>query len=187
MLTFGYGSNMCYGRIRFRVPHSECVAVARLAGYSFRFHKRSQKDGSAKADAFRTNSDNDAVWGVVFEVPDNEKGELDHAEGLGHGYLEEPVRVVDPAGKQYEALVYVAAHTAIESTLHPYTWYRRHVIEGARHWAIDPEYIAYIEAMPAVDDPDVRRAACELAFPPDRELTPEERALREHNLCSDYE
>jgi hypothetical protein len=187
MLTFGYGSNMCYGRMRFRVSHAERIAVASLLGYSFRFHKRSKKDGSAKADAFRTSNNNDVVWGVIFDVPPNEKTALDEAEGLGHGYVEETVRVNDPAGQQYETLIYVAEASAIDPDLRPYTWYRRHVTEGARHWAIDPEYVASIEAVPAADDPDVRRARCELLFPAGRELTPEERAFRDRNECVRYE
>src|SRR5713226_7241121 len=132
MLTFGYGSNMCYGRMRFRVPHAERVAVARLIGYSFRFHKRSKKDGSAKADAFQTNTDSDCVWGVIFEVPSTEKAALDQAEGLDHGYREESVRVIDLTGRHYETLIYVATAAAIESNLRPYTWYRRHIVEGAK-------------------------------------------------------
>src|SRR5438270_10529759 len=107
MLTFGYGSNMCYGRIRFRLPHVQHIAVASLSGYSFRFHKRS-RDGSAKADALRTNDAGDVVWGVIFEVSVSEKKALDQAEGLGHGYSEAQVVASDLAGKQYDTSIYVA-------------------------------------------------------------------------------
>jgi gamma-glutamylcyclotransferase len=187
VLSFGYGSNMCVGRLRFRVPHAEGIAVARLAGYSFRFHKWSSKDKSTKADALRTGNEGDFVWGVVFRIPRREKPSLDHAEGLGYGYREEDVRVIDPRGTVYRACIYLAEPDHIEPARHPYTWYRRHVTEGARHWGIDPEYIAKIEAMPADDDPDPRRARCELLFPAGRELSHDKRAIRDRSQCAQYD
>jgi gamma-glutamylcyclotransferase len=88
MLYFAYGSNMCAGRLRGRVHSAVPVRVARLLNHSLRFHKRSDKDSSGKADAYFTGEPEDVVWGVVFDIDPAEKPDLDRHEGLGHGYVE---------------------------------------------------------------------------------------------------
>lgn len=94
MLYFAYGSNMCTGRLRQRVPSADPVRVARLLNHSLRFHKRS-RDGSAKADAFFTGEPENVVWGVVFDIDPADKLRLDEHEGLSHGYVERLITVID--------------------------------------------------------------------------------------------
>jgi gamma-glutamylcyclotransferase len=161
MLYFAYGSNMCTGRLRARdrVPSAEFVRTAKLAAHVFRFHKRSKKDCSAKADAYFTGNAEDVVWGVVFKVNPAEKPQLDEAEGLGYGYAEKEVKVIDVDGKGRWAVMYVAEKPHIQEELCPYTWYKRFVIEGARQHGLPADYVARIEAMPAVEDPDRARVA----------------------------
>ena len=55
MLCFAYGSNVCSGRLRERVPSAVPVRVARLLNHSLRFHKRSG-DHSGKCDAWRVTN-----------------------------------------------------------------------------------------------------------------------------------
>jgi hypothetical protein len=57
----------------------------------------------------------------------------------------------------------------------PFTGYKRHVIEGARHFDLDPAYIAEIEAMQTAEDTNQERAEKELRFPCDREVAEVER------------
>jgi hypothetical protein len=83
MRYFAYGSNMCTGRLRRRVPSAQFFCVAKLSGHVFRFHKRST-DGSAKGDAQETHNLQDVVWGVVFYFADRKKSALDNVEGLGN-------------------------------------------------------------------------------------------------------
>ncbi|HKW19463.1 MAG TPA: gamma-glutamylcyclotransferase family protein, partial [Terriglobales bacterium] len=78
---FAYGSNMCTGRLRARVPSARPVFVTQLRCHTLKFQKRSQKDGSAKADAEHTGRESDVVWGVVFEIDAAQKQHLDEAEG----------------------------------------------------------------------------------------------------------
>jgi gamma-glutamylcyclotransferase len=75
---------MCSGRLKARIS-CKVVTIGRLAGHRLSFQKVS-KDGSSKCDAFRTGSEADVVWGVVFEIPAQEKPKLDRVEGLGSGY-----------------------------------------------------------------------------------------------------
>ena len=153
MLYFAYGSNMCTGRLRGRVASATVVRIARLTGHSFRFHKRS-KDGSAKADAFETGNPSDVVWGVIFDIDERQKAALDVAEGLNNGYDQKTVTVLDESGQEHPAFLYVADTNSIDSTLRPYSWYKRFVVDGARQHSLPREYVNLIATMPDMDDPD---------------------------------
>ena len=116
MLYFAYGSNMCAGRLRGRVPSAQFRFVAQLPNHTLRFHKRSTH-GSGKRNAYCTGDTKDSIWGVVFEIRDDERPALDRAEGLGHGYDHATVIVIDPQGKPHKALAYVASPDAIDESL----------------------------------------------------------------------
>jgi gamma-glutamylcyclotransferase len=62
MRYFAYGSNMCVGRLRHRVPSTKFVCI-KLTEHIFRFHKRSI-DGSAKANALLTGNRQDLIFPV---------------------------------------------------------------------------------------------------------------------------
>lgn len=47
----------------------------------------------------------------------------------------------------------------IDPALHPYSWYKRLVVEGARQHRLPPDYIANIEAMRDTEDADKNRDA----------------------------
>ncbi|HXE75508.1 MAG TPA: gamma-glutamylcyclotransferase family protein [Candidatus Xenobia bacterium] len=149
---------MCTGRLRCRVPSAHPLFVTQLSGHVLRFHKRST-DGSGKADAEFTENNSDSVWGVVFEIDAHQKNALDAAEGLGDGYKEKLVQVRDPAGQMYSALMYFASRSHIDPSLKPYSWYVRFVSEGAKQHTLPANYVAAIEAVPSVNDPDTRREA----------------------------
>jgi gamma-glutamylcyclotransferase len=60
-------SNMCTGRLQQRVPSARPIAVAKLLNNSLRFHKRSDKDGSGKADAYFTGErENNEGWNEAW-------------------------------------------------------------------------------------------------------------------------
>lgn len=156
LLHFAYGSNMCEGRLCARVPSAHFVTVAGLPEHVLRFHK-SSKDGSGKADAHRTGNQRDIVWGVVFTINDNEKPNLDEAEGLGKGYWERPVKVFGANGEVYTACMYYADKNCIEPDLKPYSWYKTFVVEGARRHRLPPDYIAMLENVQAKEDKNKER------------------------------
>jgi len=164
ILYFAYGSNMSTPRLRARVPSARKTAVATLARHRLVFHKVSL-DGSAKCDALETGDPLDVVHGVVFELPLVEQPALDHVEGLGQGYGSKRVSVSLPGGDTIEVFTYCATHT--DSALRPYTWYREHVLRGAREHGLPADYIAVIESVPALTDTDSQRQARELALYPD--------------------
>lgn len=156
MLYFAYGSNMCAGRLRGRVASAQFSFVAQLPRYILRFHKR-HKDGSGKGNAYCTGDTKDSIWGVVFEIRDDERPALDTAEGLGLGYYHATVTVIDPQGKPHEVFAYVAFPDKIDESLRPYGWYKRFVLDGARQYNLPAEYIQTIESTQDMDDPDQER------------------------------
>ncbi|MEY9363857.1 hypothetical protein ABH994_006578 [Bradyrhizobium yuanmingense] len=153
---FAYGSNMCSGRLSARIPCT-FVAVGKLVGHQLRFHKLS-RDGSSKCDAFRTGSENDALWGVVFDIPALEKPKLDKEEGLGKGYDDAQVVVELDDGTKLKAITYVAAADAVKTGLEPFTWYKAYVEAGAEEHRLPQDYISgAIRAVKAVHDSDRTR------------------------------
>lgn len=160
MLYFSYGSNMSLARLQKRVPSARCVAIATLPAHRLRFHKIS-KDGSGKCDAEETGNVKDRVIGVVYEISDSDKPVLNRKEGLGSGYCEKEVEVSTDQ-ERLTAWMYFA--TIKDNQLKPYRWYKEHILVGAREHGLPPEYIAQIEAMEAINDPDTGRHDRELAI-----------------------
>jgi hypothetical protein len=156
MLYFAYGSNMCTGRLRRRVPSAKAVRIAMLSNHSLRFHKRSN-DGSGKCDACFTGEPADVVWGVIFQIDPADKPHLDSHEGLGYGYVEKLITVADQDGNPHRVFMYTAEGSHIDPTLRPYSWYKRFVVEGARQHNLPAEHIAAIEANKVIEDPNTER------------------------------
>jgi len=161
MLCFAYGSNMSLQRLRARVPSARFVAVATLPEHRLMFHKRSREDGSAKCNAFYTGDTADRVVGVVYDIAETQKRDLDRVEGLGYGYDETIVAVTTREGETLNAQMYAA--TDMDDALLPYSWYRWHVLVGARENAFPRGYIGMIEQTPVQEDPDRARHDGELA------------------------
>lgn len=161
MKYFAYGSNMSISRLRKHVPSAERVGTFTLGSHDLRFHKTS-KDGSGKCDAFETENPADYVIGALFEINEDEKPDLDRAEGLGYGYEEKIVSVSNECGDSFEAVTYYA--TNIDESLQPYSWYVLHVIVGAKETAVSAHYLQKIESITSIEDPDKNRDARERAI-----------------------
>jgi len=152
IITFAYGSNMPTARItdKTRCPSAKSLGVAELRGYELRWHKTS-KDGSAKADIIKSDVKGVSVFGVLYEISPEEKPALDRIEGLRKGYEEVDVVVLHNGT---EATVTAYKATNIDPKLKPYTWYKALAVFGAKEHGLPEAYVAQIEAVPAVEDPD---------------------------------
>jgi gamma-glutamylcyclotransferase len=146
---FAYGSNMLTARLRERVPSATAIGTGQLEGYVLRWDKRSRRDGSGKCDADATGRQGDVVWGVVFELDQEDKPALDQAEGLGAGYMEKMVHVLTEAGP-VTAVTYCA--TDKDARLRPYHWYKALVIAGAREHGLPASYRSRLELVVTVSD-----------------------------------
>ncbi|WP_230208805.1 gamma-glutamylcyclotransferase family protein [Solemya velum gill symbiont] len=161
MKYFAYGSNMSLARLRGRTPSANRLGIYTLREHSLRFHKISH-DGSGKCDAFHTKCPDDFVIGAVFQISLDEKPDLDYAEGLGYGYEEKLVSIVDADGNSIEALTYYA--TKIDPDIKTYTWYLNHVLIGAREVGLPNSYIQTIQAIDCIEDPDAERDVIQRAI-----------------------
>lgn len=161
-LVFAYGSNLCREQMLARAPSACVVAVASLSGHALRWHKVG-RDGSGKCDAYFTGEEADVVHGVVYEVETADKRALDRFEGLGEHYSEKVVCIRSAEGKRIDAVVYVALAHRIDAHARPWTWYRAHVVTGARQHGLPPDCVARFEEVEAAEDPDRDRHARETA------------------------
>lgn len=152
-MSFAYGSNMLVKRITERCRSARPLGVAELPGHELRWHKRSH-DGSGKCDVIESTVPGANVFGVLYEIPLDEKSALDTAEGLGHGYEERRLEVLH-LGQRKVVLAYVA--TNVDPALKPYTWYRALVVAGAKEHSLPEAYIEGIQSVAAMEDADTER------------------------------
>jgi gamma-glutamylcyclotransferase len=151
--VFAYGSNMCSGRFRdYKIVPEGPGRAGLLLAHRLVFNKKSQ-DGSGKASVERHMGSQ--VWGVLYTIPDADLKTLDIGEGQGYHRTKLQVRTTD--ADTAEAWVYVASTPSNDPTLRPYTWYKRFLVEGAREHSLPPKYIAELNDIEAVQDPDHKR------------------------------
>lgn len=154
MLYFAYGSNMSAPRLGERVGITSVVGVATLANHVLQFYKQSD-DGSAKCNIAYVTERDLSVLGVVFDLPESEKPALDRFEGVGQGYEVRTMTVTLVGGQGIKVFTYWA--TKIDPRLKPYHWYKHHVLHGARTAGLSNHYIARIEAVESIEDPNADR------------------------------
>ena len=158
---FAYGSNMSFKRLRKRVRSAEPKERGFLRCHCLAFHKVS-KDKSGKCDIV-SSKESDMVWGRVYRIDDKDKECLDRYEGLGYGYDKKFVTVELDCGRTVCAMTYyVEDDTKKNPSLKPYTWYKKHVLVGAKEACLPPDYIKKIEEVKARKDCDKEREAKEL-------------------------
>lgn len=161
MLYFAYGSNMSVKRLTDRVSSARKIVNCELKGHKLAFHKINKNDGSAKCDIPLSDSDLSTVFGVIFDVADEQISVLDRAEGLGNGYESKEVVLIEPSGALITAMTYYA--TSIDDSLKPYHWYKHHVLVGARENGLPESYVDFIESVESVDDPCPSRTEEQMA------------------------
>ena len=157
MQYFAYGSNLLAARLRARTPSATFVCTARLHGYTLRFWKRG-RDDSGKATIIPSEQPHDQVIGVVYEIDEPERADLDRAEDLGHGYDSIEVRLAGREG-DLDAFTYRARPSHLDRSLMPFDWYRDLVIAGAVEHGLPEAYIGRLRQVRATSDPDPDRAA----------------------------
>ncbi len=154
MYYFAYGSNLYEPRMRHRVPSAIPVAVGRLPGYELAFRKIGN-DGSMKCDLDPVEWE--TAWGMIYYIHPDEVELLDAVEGEGYKRVEELVTRSDGASA-VDAITYRARAEWIGEG-HPFDWYRDLIVTGARRHGLPEPYVAAIESLDAIEDPDPDRRA----------------------------
>jgi len=159
---FAYGSNMLERRLKAadRAPSARFTGTGFVTGRRLTFDKVGI-DGSGKCDIEATGNAADRVYGVLFEISNEEKAALDRVEGLGKGYDEAAVRVLAMDGA-YDAVTYVALMKAAD--LKPYDWYRAFVVAGAVEHGLPDDYVDRLRAIASWTDPDEKRRMAQEAI-----------------------
>ena len=159
MLYFAFGSNMSSKRLGERISSIRFISTARLDKHQLTFNKKS-RDGSGKCDAVYTGDQDDRVFGVLFEIDESELKTLDKVEGVNFGYEQKDVNVTTSTDELQQAIMYSATDT--ETGLQPYSWYKEHVLQGAREYGLPEIYIQEIESVDTIPDPDIMRSEQEM-------------------------
>ena len=140
-----------------------------LKDHCLTFHKYSTKDGSGKCTI--ECSESNKVYGVLFKVKNADKCKLDKAEGRvkddsRNGYKKMTVEIErSDFGKTICGVkTYRATPVSMKRELKPYTWYKKHVLVGAKEANLPQCYIDCLEKVPACKDPCKKREACELSI-----------------------
>ena len=143
--------------MRRRCPSHRFVDVARLHGYRLDFTRRSPRRRCGTADV--VPNPGDEVWGILYKIPNlYDVKVLDRAEGFNaerkhanaYWRIEETVVLANYPGGQRRAAVYIARKQ--NNPPLPSRAYMAHLIYGARHWGLPPNYIETLERIPI--DPD---------------------------------
>jgi cation transport regulator ChaC len=145
MLYFAYGSNMLLSRLADRIADPKIVGTARLCMHTLRFHKPGM-DGSGKADAFYTGNRKDFVYGIVFEIPNDQITILDYFEGEGVHYERVRRTVTMNDGTKKRVWVYLALIVS-DKILKPTIGYKNKVLYGAIDGKFPRDYIEKIRKL----------------------------------------
>lgn len=155
MLYFAYGSNLLTHRLIARVPHAKFVATGKMPGWRFAFNLRSF-DGSAKANAIKTGSSQDILYGAIYELDDAGKALLDQFEDLGGAYGIEHV-IADTERGRSEVFLYVGRPDRLAESLPPYDWYLALILAGARQHNLPIDFVRKLETFQPLQDHDSDR------------------------------
>jgi gamma-glutamylcyclotransferase len=155
---FAYGSNMLTERLRARCKSATVRCAAAINGYRLAFSKNSQ-DGSGKATIYPCQEEGCRVYGMVFDLDESDLPTLDRFEGTGRGYdrVEGLRAQAYGTDRPFDVITYIAGPGYTNKNLKPYDWYLRLVAAGARQHTLPSDYVAAIEAVPSVNDPETDR------------------------------
>lgn len=150
MLYFAYGSNMLKSRLENqrnrttpKIGSVVDLGAAKLEGYKIIFNKLGTFDGSGK-----TNIVQDAgsiVWGVIFELTDDQILRLDRVETAG--YRRDSV-AVNANGGQIDVATYFANIDYTREGLLPTSDYLGFLIDGAKEHSFPEDYTSFLENLP---------------------------------------
>jgi cation transport regulator ChaC len=151
MLYFAYGSNMDEERVKAanRCPNARFIFNALLPEYRLVF-TRGGDDGTCAADA--VPDPGSLVWGVVYDLTDSDRRQLDAREGVGiHAYRPKEV-LVHPHGDMEQRIMVLTYSASDPSDLQrPSRAYVDHLLRGARRWGLPADYIARLERIEVVE------------------------------------
>ena len=158
LYNFSFGSNMSSNRLLARLPNVKRVGTAVLKGYELTFDMLF-KDGSGKCSICPSDKEDALVYGVIYELNEEEKAILDGIEGVGYDCVDIAPTLL--TGETVTAHCYIA--NTHNSDVLPYDWYIKHVHRGSLEAGVPKEYSDAILNRAQKSDTNQERAAIEFA------------------------
>jgi gamma-glutamylcyclotransferase len=161
VIYFAYASNMAPEVIAPLCPQHRYLGVARLPDHRLGFTRRSVRTGTGVADVLQARGD--MVWGVLYEISDDELAAIDRKEGYDWAYtrVELPVQL-GGGGPACMAVTYIVrSKEPVE--VPPSKRYLGRIIAAARQRGLPDAYVRRLEAVSAAgndvasDDPEPTR------------------------------
>ncbi len=158
MLYFAYASNLEPQQMRQRCPGHSVIGLAELRDHRLTFPLTSHDWGGGVASVSVAHGD--AVWGVVYEVSEEDLASLDRYEHfVGPGdqhnlYDRETVSVQLVRADDGSFPRHLRPWTFIARPANPSPPSRRYldaILTGARHHRLPDEYVARLAATPVAD------------------------------------
>jgi cation transport regulator ChaC len=119
------------------------------------------------------------VWGVIYEIDDDDLKRLDEREGFDpvnsfavNRYCRVDVTVQRTAGERVQAVAYVAVPE--ENAGRPSATYLKHIVEGAAAHSFPDDYIETLRAIAVIEDGEVVSAAIAVDEQSPQEQMPED-------------
>ena len=150
MLYFAYGSNLDKDQMAVRCTSARYIANACLKEYRLDFTRFSKTRGCAVADV--VEEDGSEVWGVIYEISEEDCNELDECEGYlsstykdDNAYNREIIEVFENCDldKPKKVSIYIANQEPNPG--YPSREYQDHILKGARHFNLPESYIEMLE------------------------------------------
>jgi gamma-glutamylcyclotransferase (GGCT)/AIG2-like uncharacterized protein YtfP len=146
---FAYASNMASDVITRLCPQHRYVGIACLVDHRLAFTRRSVKTGTGVADVVQAPGE--TIWGVLYELVDDELTALDRKEGYGWAYT----RVILPVQLEADGLEYTAVtYTVISkepTEIPPSRQYLGKVIAAARERELPHQYVEQLRSVSPVE------------------------------------
>jgi gamma-glutamylcyclotransferase (GGCT)/AIG2-like uncharacterized protein YtfP len=143
-LYFAYASNMDAALMARVAPGHRVLGVAELRERRLAFTRRSLRTGSGVADILAAPGE--SVWGVLYEIDDEQLAAIDQKEGNGWAYQR---RVLDVQlredGSQHAAHVY-AVITPDAEHVDPSQEYFELILAAAGARGLPEQYVAALSA-----------------------------------------
>ena len=133
-----------------RCKSAKFISVASLKEYQIAFTRESTSRGCAVADVVKKKGSE--VWGVIYEISEEDIGNLDKCEGYiplqekkSNCYNRETIEVFENCdlSKPKKVSIYIAVKE--ENPGLPNKQYLDHILRGARHFGLPTDYIQRLE------------------------------------------
>ncbi|MBX9867917.1 MAG: gamma-glutamylcyclotransferase [Burkholderiales bacterium] len=160
MYYFSYAANISVAWFQKRIASAEPLDTYELHGYRLEFNKIGA-DGSSKANAVYTGNQEDSIWGVVYQVAEEDRHALENGyNSRKHGYIKQNI-MVEVDYEPHQAFMFVAHEDSIDDNLKPYSWYVFHLLHGAMSADFPMEYVGMLQNVDTLTDTNIQRACNE--------------------------